>query len=126
MVPFKPVPIIEIPELGNFCAVYACDKFKVASQNDKHGLEQAKELAYLKAFYEGVSIYRSVGVCQMGRYFHPTIPFLLPIYTGYDCRGLQRGQSAGCQETDPDEDGREQRGVPLSGARENCHIPVWR
>ena len=81
VMPFKPVPIIEIPELGNFCAVFACDKFKVASQKDKHGLEQAKELTYLKAFYEGV---RSVwggrsfgrgGLLDRGDIFHPT-PFL--------------------------------------------------
>ncbi len=55
VMPYEPVAIITIPEMGNFCAVYACDKLKVASQNDKQKLEQAKEMTYLKAFYEGVS-----------------------------------------------------------------------
>ena len=55
MLPFQPVPIIEIPEFGNLSAIYACDKMKVNSQNDKELLEKAKEMTYLKGFYEGVS-----------------------------------------------------------------------
>ena len=109
VMPFKPVPIIEIPELGNFCAVFACDKFKVASQNDKHGLEQAKELTYLKAFYEGVSIYRSGGGGRSFRQGGHFSPNPLPLtHLGYDCGGVQRDQSTGCQEGNPDEDGEEQ------------------
>lgn len=56
VLPYSPVPIIEIPELGNLSAIYACDKMKVNSQNDKDQLEKAKELTYLKGFYEGVSV----------------------------------------------------------------------
>jgi len=55
VLPFNPVPIIEIPEFGNLSAIYACDKMKVNSQNDKELLEKAKEMTYLKGFYEGVS-----------------------------------------------------------------------
>lgn len=55
VLPYAPVPIIHIPGLGDLSAVYACDKMKVTSQNDKDQLEKAKEMTYLKGFYEGVS-----------------------------------------------------------------------
>lgn len=54
VLPFAPVPIIEVPTLGKTCAVYAYDKFKIQSQNDKDKLAEAKELCYLKGFYDGV------------------------------------------------------------------------
>ncbi|CAI8050231.1 Leucine--tRNA ligase, cytoplasmic [Geodia barretti] len=54
VLPYKPVPIIDIPGIGNLSAVTACDQFKVSSQNDKSQLEKAKEMTYLKGFYEGV------------------------------------------------------------------------
>ena len=49
------VPIIDVPGLGNLSAVTACEQLKVASQNDKQNLEKAKDMTYLKGFYEGVS-----------------------------------------------------------------------
>lgn len=52
--PYTPVPIINIPGIGNLSAVTACDQFKVNSQNDRVQLEKAKEMTYLKGFYEGV------------------------------------------------------------------------
>ena len=55
VLPYNPVPIINIPELGNLSAVFACDQLKVASQNDRQKLEKAKEMTYIKGFYEGVS-----------------------------------------------------------------------
>lgn len=48
------MPIIEVPEIGNLCAVQACEEFQVASQNDAVKLALAKEKTYLKGFYEGV------------------------------------------------------------------------
>ncbi|XP_041972979.1 leucine--tRNA ligase, cytoplasmic isoform X2 [Aricia agestis] len=54
VLPFKPVPILEIPEFGNLAAVHVYNKFKIQSQNDKDKLIQAKELVYLKGFYDGV------------------------------------------------------------------------
>eukprot|EP00794_Sanderia_malayensis_P007562 gene7562-8400_t len=53
VLPFEPIPIIDVPGMGNLCAVTVCDQFKVKSQNDKDQLQQAKELAYKKGFYEG-------------------------------------------------------------------------
>ena len=54
---YAQVPIIEVPDMGNLCAVKACEEFKVASQNDTTQLSLAKEKSYKKAFYEGVSIH---------------------------------------------------------------------
>lgn len=54
VLPYSPVPIIDIPGIGNLSAVTACDQFKVTSQNDKVQLEKAKEMTYLKGFYDGV------------------------------------------------------------------------
>lgn len=49
------VPIIDVPEFGNLCAVTVCEQMKIQSQNDKDQLQEAKEKVYLKGFYEGVS-----------------------------------------------------------------------
>lgn len=54
VLPYAPVPIIEVPALGKTCAVYAYEKLKIQSQNDKDKLAEAKELCYLKGFYDGV------------------------------------------------------------------------
>eukprot|EP00002_Diphylleia_rotans_P001750 TRINITY_DN1098_c0_g1_i1.p1 TRINITY_DN1098_c0_g1~~TRINITY_DN1098_c0_g1_i1.p1 ORF type:complete len:1073 (-),score=277.98 TRINITY_DN1098_c0_g1_i1:104-3322(-) len=56
VLPFEPVPIIDIPEFGNLSAVKVCIDMKIKSQNDKENLAIAKEKVYLKGFYEGVLI----------------------------------------------------------------------
>lgn len=54
VLPFKPIPIIEVPTLGNLSAVTAYEQFKIQSQNDRDKLQSAKELVYLKGFYDGI------------------------------------------------------------------------
>ncbi|XP_049764859.1 leucine--tRNA ligase, cytoplasmic [Schistocerca cancellata] len=54
--PFDPIPVIEVPEYGQLTAVTLCEQLKVQSQNDHEKLQQAKELAYLKAFYDGIMV----------------------------------------------------------------------
>lgn len=56
VLPFDPIPIIEVPEFGTLSAVTACEKFKVQSQNDRDKLQEAKEMVYLKGFYDGVNM----------------------------------------------------------------------
>lgn len=53
---YDPVPIIEIPEFGSLCAPTVYEKLKIQSQNDREKLQEAKELVYLKGFYDGVML----------------------------------------------------------------------
>ena len=68
VIPFEPIPIIDVPGFGNLCAVTTCDQFKVKSQNDKDQLQEAKELAYKKGFYEGISQYCKCNTVSVGTF----------------------------------------------------------
>lgn len=54
VLPYEPLPIIDVPEFGNLSAVTVYDRLKIQSQNDKEKLLEAKEMVYLKGFYDGV------------------------------------------------------------------------
>ena len=56
VLPFNPVPIINIPGYGDLAAVTVVDKLKIQSQNDREKLAEAKEMVYMKGFYEGKMI----------------------------------------------------------------------
>ena len=50
------IPVMEIPDYGNLSAVTIYDQLKIQSQNDRVKLSEAKEILYLKGFYDGVLI----------------------------------------------------------------------
>ncbi|KAI3422504.1 Leucine--tRNA ligase, cytoplasmic [Globodera pallida] len=56
VMPFEPVPILDIPEYGQLAAVHMCEKLGINSQNDKQKLEEAKKELYMKGFYQGVML----------------------------------------------------------------------
>lgn len=51
---FLKIPILEIPDFGNLSAVTVYNQLNIQSQNDSIKLQQAKEMVYLKGFYDGV------------------------------------------------------------------------
>jgi leucyl-tRNA synthetase len=53
VLPYDPVPIIDVEGLGTLSAVDLCIKYKVNSQNDTTILTMIKETVYMDAFYKG-------------------------------------------------------------------------
>jgi leucyl-tRNA synthetase len=60
-VPFEPIPIIEIPVLGNMAAKKCYEDLKIQSHKDTDKLKQAKDMCYMEGFYKGIMM---VGNCS--------------------------------------------------------------
>ena len=56
VIPYAPIPIIEIPGYSILSAVRACDEYKVKLHTDVKKLKAAKKEVYLDGFYKGVFI----------------------------------------------------------------------
>ncbi|CAF4372234.1 unnamed protein product, partial [Adineta steineri] len=54
VLPYDPVPIIQLDPYGNLSAPKICEEMKIQSQNDQDKLVKAKEIIYTKSFYEGI------------------------------------------------------------------------
>ena len=67
VLPFDPVPIIELEPYGRLAAPTICSEMKIQSQNDRDKLLEAKEKIYTKSFYDGilrVGTYANSKVCD--------------------------------------------------------------
>ena len=56
ILPFKVIPVINVPGYGNETAKKVCFDLKIDSLNQKDKLAEAKEIAYLKGFHNGIMI----------------------------------------------------------------------
>ncbi len=56
VLPFEPVPIIDIPELGSLAAPRMVEELGITSQNDAVKLADAKARVYKLGFYDGVML----------------------------------------------------------------------
>ncbi|KAL8450833.1 hypothetical protein Emed_002290 [Eimeria media] len=54
VLPFEPIEIIDVPGVGRQIAKTLCEELGIGSPKDTQKLQQAKETAYKKGFYEGV------------------------------------------------------------------------
>ncbi len=56
VLPFNPVPIIELEPYGNLSAQPICHRMKIQSQDDHDKLLEAKNAIYTKSFNDGISL----------------------------------------------------------------------
>eukprot|EP00792_Barthelona_sp_PAP020_P008683 TRINITY_DN3241_c0_g1_i1.p1 TRINITY_DN3241_c0_g1~~TRINITY_DN3241_c0_g1_i1.p1 ORF type:complete len:1075 (+),score=346.96 TRINITY_DN3241_c0_g1_i1:40-3225(+) len=54
MIANEPVPIIDIPDLGDMAAKTVCEELKIKNQHQRAKLDEAKAITYTKGFYDGV------------------------------------------------------------------------
>eukprot|EP00299_Pterocystis_sp_00344_P000261 c10078_g1_i2.p1 GENE.c10078_g1_i2~~c10078_g1_i2.p1 ORF type:complete len:1191 (-),score=384.34 c10078_g1_i2:29-3601(-) len=53
VLPFNPVPIIQVEGESDMYAVQVCQEMKIRSQNDRTELEKAHDIVYKKGYYQG-------------------------------------------------------------------------
>eukprot|EP00127_Corallochytrium_limacisporum_P006434 Clim_evm24s227 gene=Clim_evmTU24s227 len=56
VLPFEVLRVLNIPEFGDTSAVTVVEQLKIQSQNDTDKLAQAKEMTYMKGFYDGTML----------------------------------------------------------------------
>lgn len=56
VLPYEPIPILDVPELGKLSALKVCEDLKVGGPNDAKNLEKAKDICYDASFYKGVML----------------------------------------------------------------------
>ncbi|XP_017875830.1 leucine--tRNA ligase, cytoplasmic isoform X2 [Ceratina calcarata] len=54
VLPYEPIPVVDVPEYGTLIAPTLYEMLKIQSQNDKAKLLEAKEIVYLKGYYNGI------------------------------------------------------------------------
>lgn len=68
VIPYAPIPIIEIPGYSTLSAVKACDQYKIKKHTDTKKLKLAKAEVYTDGFYKGIFIvgdYKGQKVCDV-------------------------------------------------------------
>jgi len=53
---FDPIPLIEVPGMGNLCAQFAVEELKIQGHKDTVKLEQAKDKCYQEGFTKGIML----------------------------------------------------------------------
>ncbi|KAL8426163.1 hypothetical protein Efla_006239 [Eimeria flavescens] len=56
VMPFEPIEIIDVPGVGRQIARSLCEELGISGPKDTQKLQQAKETAYKKGFYDGVMV----------------------------------------------------------------------
>lgn len=54
VLPYKIIPIIEIPGYGNVSAQKICLENQITNSGEKNKLSEAKDFVYKKGFYDGI------------------------------------------------------------------------
>ena len=57
---FDPIPLIDVPEMGDLCAKFAVEELKIQSHKDTKKLDEAKDKCYNEGFNKGIM---KVGIC---------------------------------------------------------------